>query len=115
MSTYIAYPTEEGSPLLVESTEEDSDELVRVSREGVEVVPATKKFTEAFTSVRSSFKALIDELDSLHVEEAEIKFGLKAVGEAGNIAIGKVGGEVNYEITLHWKKPQERKQTEAAK
>ena len=42
----------------------------------------------------------------LHVEEAEIKFGLKTVGEAGVFAIGKVGGEMNYEVTLKWKKPE---------
>ena len=44
------------------------------------------------------------EFDDLHVEEAEIKFGLKSIGEAGIFAIGKVGGEMNYEVTLKWKK-----------
>jgi len=34
----------------------------------------------------------------------EVKFGLKATGEAGNylFAIGKVGVEANYEVTLKW-------------
>ena len=39
-------------------------------------------------------------------DEAEIKFGVSTVGELGNMAIGKVGAGVNYEITLKWKKPE---------
>ena len=47
-------------------------------------------------------------MDALHIEEGEVKFGLKALGEAGVFAIGKVGGEMNYEVTLKWKKPPEK-------
>jgi len=42
----------------------------------------------------------------LHVEEAEVKFGINTVCELGNMAIGKVGVGVNYEVTLKWKKPE---------
>jgi len=45
----------------------------------------------------------LNEINDLHVEEAEVKFGINTVGELGNIAIGKVG--VNYAITLKWKSP----------
>ena len=48
---------------------------------------------------------LVEEIEDLHVEEAEIKFGINTVGEIGNMAIGKVGVRVNYEVTLKWKKP----------
>ena len=50
------------------------------------------------------------EFDDLHVEEAKIKFGHKSIGEAGIFAIGKVGGEMNYEVTLKWKEPEKGKE-----
>jgi NTP-dependent ternary system trypsin peptidase co-occuring protein len=36
-------------------------------------------------------------------EEVELTFGLKATGEAGNIAVAKVGGEATFEIRLLWR------------
>jgi hypothetical protein len=104
MPTYIEYTMDDGSTVLVES-EEVSGDVVKASRDGVDIVQAGRKFSEALASVRGSLKALVTEMDALKVEEAEVKFGLKAVGEAGMIAIGKVGGEMNYEVTLRWKKP----------
>jgi NTP-dependent ternary system trypsin peptidase co-occuring protein len=74
----------------------------------VDLVKAGKNFTEALASVRGSLKALITEMDALKVEEAEVTFGLKAVGEAGRFAVGKVVGEMNYAVTLKWKKPAEK-------
>ena len=47
-------------------------------------------------------------MDALHVEEGEVKFGLKALAEAGVFVVGKVGGEMNYEVTLRWKKPEDK-------
>jgi hypothetical protein len=47
----------------------------------------------------------LKEIEELHVEEAEVKFGINTVGELGNMAIGKLGVGVNYEVTLKWKKP----------
>jgi len=34
---------------------------------------------------------LVEEIEDIHVEDVEIKFGINTVGEIGNIAIGKVG------------------------
>src|SRR5689334_12191475 len=99
MSTYLKYTLEDGSTVLVESEEVPSD-VIKASRDGVYIVEAGRKFAEALTSVRNSLRVLLAEFDGLHVEEAEVKFGLKAVGEAGLFAVGKVGGEMNYEITL---------------
>jgi hypothetical protein len=39
-------------------------------------------------------------------EEVELSFVLKATGEAGNIAVGKLGGEANYSVRLVWKGPE---------
>jgi hypothetical protein len=35
----------------------------------------------------------------------EISFSLKATGELGNVAVGKAGGEANYNVKLVWKAP----------
>ena len=105
MPTYLEYTIEDGSTVLVE-TEGTTGGVVKASRSGLDVVQTGRKFTDALVSIRGSLKALIDEMDALKVEEAEVKFGLKAVGEAGVFAVGKVGGEMNYEVTLKWKKPQ---------
>ena len=35
--------------------------------------------------------------------EMEITFGLKATGEVGNLAVGKVAGECNYQVKMVWR------------
>jgi hypothetical protein len=107
MSSYIEYQMDDGTTVLVE-TEEVSSDIVKASRGGLNVIETGRNFTEALASVRGSLQALVTELNALQVEEAEVKFGLKAVGEAGFIAVGKVGGEMNYEVTLRWKKAEEK-------
>lgn len=37
--------------------------------------------------------------------EMEITFGLKATGEVGNLAVGKVAGESNYQVRMIWRRP----------
>jgi hypothetical protein len=107
MSNYIEYPLEDGSTILVEVEERGG--VVRASNKPGESIPSQKGFKAAFASVRSSIKEVMAEFDDLHVEEAEIKFGLKSIGEAGIFAIGKVGGEMNYEVTLKWRKADKQK------
>jgi len=111
MPTYIEYKNEDGSAVLIELAEA-SGGVVRASRDGVSVVESGKRFKEAFASVRGTIKDLVAEMDALRVEEGEVKFGLKSLAEAGVFAVGKVGGEMNYEVTLKWKKPEEKPKTE---
>jgi hypothetical protein len=112
MTTYVEYAMEDGSTILVEA-EAPTGGVVRASRDGVDIIKTGQNFRTALASVRGSLKALADELDALKVEEAAVTFGLKAVGEAGVFAVGKVGGEMNYEVTLTWKKPAEKAKMKA--
>ena len=105
MAAYIEYKLQDGSTVLVELVEETGG-VVKASRDGLKVVETGKSFSEAFSSIRGSIKALMAEMDALKVEEGEVKFGLKALGEVGGFVVGRVGGEMNYEITLKWKKPE---------
>jgi len=114
MPTYIEYKTDDGSTVLIELAEATGG-VVRAANDGLKIVETGKKFKEAFASIRGTIKDLVAEMDDLHVEEGEIKFGLKALGEAGIFAVGKVGGEMNYEVTLKWKKPEEKSKSKTNK
>lgn len=106
MPTYVEYQLDDQTTILVEAPEDQAGGIVHASNdEGVASVKAKKSFADAMKDVNVQAKLLLKEISDLHVEEAEVKFGINTVGELGNIAIGKVGVGVNYEITLKWKKP----------
>lgn len=114
MSTYIEYKNDDGSAVLIELAEA-SGGIVRASNDGLKIVETGKRFSEAFASIRGTMKDLVAEMGALQVEEGEVKFGLKALAEAGVFAVGKVGGEMNYEVTLKWKKPEEKPKPKSKK
>jgi len=104
MSRYIEYDLGDGATILIE-TDEDSQGITQVSRDtdGIMKVKAKKNFIDALKDVKLQSQLLLKEIEALHVDEAEVKFGLSTIGEVGNIAIGKLGFGVNYEVTLRWK------------
>ena len=108
MATYIEYDLGEGAKILIEVAEENLSGVVRASTEagGIAKIKAKKNFTEALKDIRAQAKLLLQEIEELEVNEAEVKFGINTVGELGNMAIGKVGVGVNYEVTLKWQKPK---------
>lgn len=110
MATYIEYELEDGSTLLVELKEEEGGvQKAARGNDGNVIIKAGQKFEAALASVKQSAVVLRQELDELKADEVEVKFGLKATGELGNFAIGKVGVEANYEVTLKWSnKPKGR-------
>jgi Trypsin-co-occurring domain 1 len=111
MPAYVEYDLGDGAKLLVETVVEEEGKVVQAARANgdVPVSKAQKTFLEAFQTVTQQARMLLVEMDSLKVSEAEIKFGINAVGELGNLAIGKMGMGVNYEITLKWKMPEKVK------
>ena len=108
MPEYIEYDLGDGATILIEAPEGATSGVIRAARSAGEVsqVKAKKGFKAALKDVRAQARLLLDEIEELHVNEAEIKFGINTVGELGNMAIGKVGVGVNYEVTLKWKKPE---------
>jgi hypothetical protein len=103
MATYIEYELEDGITVLIESSEPESG-VVRASRdkEGNVIKKAGQKFEAALAGIKPWAAALRRQLDDLLADEIEVTFGVKVVGEAGNFAVGKVGAEANYEVTLKW-------------
>ena len=109
MSTYIEYDLGNGATILVEGIEYQ-DEAVKAGIGKSTIVKAKHKFEEILKDVSAQSKLLLKEIGSLEVSEAEVKFGLSAVGElGGSLVVCKVGGDVNYEITLKWKEIDSKK------
>lgn len=102
MTRYVTYQLDDGSILLVEQL--DSPAGVAPAGIGQTVEGAAQSFDRALGSIRQSAIQLRKNLEDLRADEVKVKFGLKATGEAGNyfFAIGKVGVEANYEVTLKW-------------
>ena len=106
MASYIEYELQDGNTVLIE-TDEPQGGLVQASLiDGLAVKKATQKFEQSLAGVKSTAIALHQQLHDLGPDEFEVKFGLKVAGEAGNFAVGKVGVEANYEVTLKWKNEQ---------
>ena len=113
MPAYIAFYNADGSRTLVEV---DADEAaiapgapVRAGladRAGDAVRAATASLQDALAAaIRNNAQALhrgVQEI-SPPPTEVEITFALKATGELGNVAVGKVGAEANYTLKLIWK------------
>jgi hypothetical protein len=110
MTTYIEYDLGDGATILIEAPGEETGEAVRGLHKVGELtqVKAKKNFVDALMDVKSQAKLLLKEIDELQVSEAEVKFGINTVGELGNMAIGKLGVGVNYEVTLKWSKPKKK-------
>ena len=108
MSNYIEYDLGDGATILIEIPESQIGSVEKSYR-GVgntTKVKAKMSFKEAIKDIKAQAVLLLKEIEELHVNEAEIKFGINTIGELGNMAIGKVGVGVNYEVTLKWKKPE---------
>ena len=118
MASYIQFDSgdDDGSTILVEVSKsefqiaEDSRNDNKVGIRGFlssTVVSAHKPFNDAIKiSIRHNVKGLIEAIRDLPdpPSEVEVTFGLKATVEAGNVAVGKAGGEANYNVKLTWKK-----------
>lgn len=114
MTTYYEYQVDENTTILVAGPDKDGGGGLRpVSRGGNDdptVVQANKSLQASLQNAKASAQLLLDEINGLEVSEAEIKFGLTTTGEAGIFAVGKVGMEINYEITLKWKNPKAKEE-----
>ncbi len=119
MADYIQFTADDGGNMLVEVTEEEIPSEGGVQKAGLRemvdkrVAVARTSFEEAVQrTIRYNAQAFIQSVSSLPIlpSEAEITFGLKVTGEAGNVAVGQVGGEANYTIKLTWKRETKDKE-----
>jgi len=122
MADYIQFTSDDGSSMLVEVEEGEIVSQKGVQKAGLremvgkQVAEARTSFEDAIQQAirynAQTFMLAVHSLSALP-DEAEITFGLKITGEAGNVAVGQVGGEVNYMIRLTWtRETQDKEQHE---
>lgn len=104
MATYIEYQLEEGVTILIETNEPETSGVTKASRDnaGNIIARVNQKFEDAFAGVKESALILRRQFEEMRADEVEVTFGLTATGDFGNFAIGKVGAEANYTVTLKW-------------
>jgi len=110
MATFIEYQLEDGTTILVETETQQMAGVTKASRDkvGNVIVQAGQKFEEAFENIKKSTLALRRQFEEMRADEVEVTFGLKASGDFGNFAIGKVGAEANYTVKLKWSNRREQ-------
>lgn len=112
MAKYVEFPLEGGGVILIETPDEPDKPKSGFVRAGVAEgavqewsEKAQKSFNQSIAGVRQSAEELVNQLSALSPDEMEVNFSLKATGElGGNLVIAKLGGEVNYSVTLKWRK-----------
>ena len=58
-------------------------------------------------SIKFQAQVLHEKLHALKADEVEVSFSLSTTGELGTFAVGKIGIEANYEVTLKWENKRE--------
>lgn len=115
MTHYVQFDAPDGGTILVEVEGAEIAMTSGVVKAGLgeivdnTVAKAQNSFQSALKVVRQNAQAFISEMREIKYspDEVEVSFGIKATGELGNFAIGKVNGEANYTVTLKWKKQPE--------
>ena len=117
MGAYLEYQLEDGTTILVETDQPQAVGVTRAARDtaGNVITSVSQKFEDALAGVKKSALALRGQLMEMRADEVTVTFGLKATGEGGNFAIGKVGIEANYTVTLKWMNVEQASATAPAK
>ncbi len=104
MASFIEFQLEDGNTIWVEIEELPKRGMSDVNNDKLDnaIKSVNQKFENAFANVRESATVLRTQLEGMDADEVTVTFGLKVAGEAGNFAIGKIGVEANYEVTLKW-------------
>jgi Trypsin-co-occurring domain 1 len=114
---YLSFPNDDGSATLVEVAAREIEPEPGVIKVGVgdrlrgAVATARSSLEDALTSViRANTQAFLQAVDSLseRPDQVEIAFAVTATGELSNLAVGKLGGEANYSVTLTWTGRQDK-------
>jgi hypothetical protein len=110
---YLVFPGDEG-PVLVELAQSEVQPPAGVVKAGIaervenNLARAQATFDSALLAlIRGSAGAFVRAVNALDdvPDQIEIAFGIKATGEVGNLAVGKVSGDANYTVKLTWTKP----------
>lgn len=107
----VEFPLESGESILVEVDEAaQTDERIGLRDQVVD--KATQTFESALETVKPIANAIITKIGSIKqpADEVEVKFGIKISAQLGAV-VASGNSEVNYEITLKWKKDSQNGST----
>ena len=108
MKRLVAFQLDDGSTIVVETDEPETEGAVRASRakDGFEV--AKQSFNDALEKIHSATESAITKLRNLSEkpDEVTMEFGFNFSAEFGAI-IAKATTDANYKVTLNWKRKQE--------
>ncbi|MCB0194889.1 MAG: hypothetical protein KDJ65_23265 [Anaerolineae bacterium] len=108
MSVYIEYEMKDGEFVLIEGDEQKLSGVTKASRdkEGNIVKKSRQPFPYAFKGLQASIEAISEQIRRMDPnrmpDDIEVSFGLKTVGEAGDLVIGKADTGANYLVKLKW-------------
>ena len=110
MKRIVEFPSESGDSILVEVDDPavidyrtDTDDRIGIREQMIQ--RSTKSFESALETIKPVANAILTKVGSLHqpADEIEVKFGIKISSELKAV-VASGTGEVNYEITLKWKR-----------
>ena len=115
---YIEFPLEGGGSIFIESPDQQEKVQSGFVKAGLgdaakeAAIQAGQSFDASVENIRKSAELLVNKLRAISSppDEMSVSFGLKASGDLGNLAIGKVGAEANYAVTLKWRKDEKKKE-----
>jgi hypothetical protein len=113
---YIEFPLEDGGSILIETPDQQEKVQSGFVKAGQGesgrdlAVQASRSFDASVENVRKAAELLVNNLRAISSppDEMTVSFGLKASGDLGSLAIGKVGAETNYAVTLKWRKEDKK-------
>jgi hypothetical protein len=98
----VQLESDDEATTLLFDVEEAGGRRTTVVNDRRQIVQAQESVDGAISQARRSAELLLATVRDLDIDEAEITFGLKLVGEAGLFAITKIGGETHCTIRLRW-------------
>lgn len=111
MKQIVEFPLESGEVIFVELDKAAGSDN-RIGLRDQVVDKATQTFESALETVKPIANAIITKVRSLKqpADEVEVKFGIKINAQLGAV-VASGSSEVNYEITLKWKKDSQDART----
>ena len=103
------FPAGDGTHVLIDVVDAPSDDVARRGLHPAEMTErAVATFDEMVTGLEAPVRSLLASLKNAAegVDDVELHFGLRFRADAGAI-ISRVGGEANFEVVVHWKRPPE--------
>ncbi|MBC1240500.1 CU044_2847 family protein [Nostoc sp. 2RC] len=104
MKRIVEFPLESGDSILVEIDEPgQTDDRIGLRDDIIQ--KAQKTFESALDQIKPIANVIMTKVNSLNqpADEVGIKFGIKMSAELGAV-IASGNSEINYEITLKWKR-----------